>query len=794
MDVAAAVCGRWKGNAMRVAVLSDIHGNLVALDAVLADLAAQGGADALAIAGDLCLDGPRPREVLDRVRGLDCAVVQGNTDRDLALPPGPAAKTDDADLLGWTRAQLGDEGIAYLGALPFSHRIVAPDGRSVLLIVHANPKNMDQHLPPLAPEGQIAPLLADLPPEVTTIAFGHLHLPYVRDVGRLRLIDISSVGLPKDGDRRAGYGLLTWTGDGWSCEQRRVEYPVEETIDQIRAAAPPNADELIRTLLRARYANMVEARGGKGAARRVSGPRVTAKANPATPPPVVPSFAAQEAPAPPRTRRVVARPQPVSLPTEALPPAAVPVDIPASAGPIPTPPRRARQASPPVQPGPPAATIPAVRAESAVAAEATRVPPPPVNVEPSPPPVAVSSAPDPHGEESGALSEAIAMSDHETASHDTPSAPSKKPGRKVRERALLQADAPFPALLPELLEGRLAAMLKHLASVRDEDDPDAVHALRVATRHLRVALDSAKPFFGKKEHKHLVREVRRLAEAAGKVRDTDVLLEYLRARALLETEAERAGIESLLDALSAERATVRDELDPLLDRWADEDDSEVVAFRDALTAIKPRRKLGDRALTGQVAAATIESALARFEKRGRQFADADAGPDAAHQLRIATKKLRYTVEFFAPLLPPDTQERVEALKELQTLLGIIHDRDVLIDLLAWERARALERQLHELEHAVFIDGTRDERLAAVREQLTSPDSFAATAPSMYALLIDALLERDALEGQLRARWSSPQRDTLAQQLRASIAALTHAPEAGSMLPEPQMAGVEEHDV
>jgi len=192
-----------KGSAMRVAVLSDIHGNLVALEAVLADLAAQGGADALAIAGDLCLDGPRPREVLERVRGLDCAVVQGNTDRDLALTPEQSAKLGYADLLTWTREQIGGEGLAYLGALPFSHRIAAPDRRSVLLIVHANPKDMDQHLPPLAPENQIAPLLADLPPEVTTIAFGHLHLPYVRDVGRLRLIDISSVGLPKDGDRRA---------------------------------------------------------------------------------------------------------------------------------------------------------------------------------------------------------------------------------------------------------------------------------------------------------------------------------------------------------------------------------------------------------------------------------------------------------------------------------------------------------------------------------------------------------------------------------------------------------------
>ena len=744
---------------MRVAVLSDIHGNLVALGAVLADLAAQGGADALAIAGDLCLDGPRPREVLERVRALDCPVVQGNTDRDLA-----AATLKDEPLIAWTREQIGTEGIAYLGALPFSHRIVAPDGRSVLLIVHANPQNQDQHLPPLAPEQQIAPLLADLPPEVTTIVFGHLHLPYVRDVGRLRLIDIASVGLPKDGDRRAGYGLLTWTGAGWLCEQRRVEYPVEETIDQIRAAAPPDADDLIRALLRARYANMVEARGGKGAARRVSGPRVAAKA---APPPVVPSLAVLETPAPPRDRRVAA-----ARASDPPPPAP---------GPTPAPARRVRQTPTPAAPEPPPAPPPVTDEASVIA--------PPIIIETVPPEVVSLPAPDPLRREPTAIREAITMPDHEST--PVPSVPkTKKRGRKEREDALFQADAPYPALLPELLEGRLATVLKHLASVRDEDDPLAVHALRVATRHLRVALDSAEPFFGKKMHKHLVREVRRLASAAGKVRDADVLLDHLRARALQEPEADRAGIETLLDALSAERATVRDELDPILDRWADEDEdnSEAATFRAALNAVKARRKLGDQALTGRVAAGTIVAALARFEKRGRQFADEGAGPDAAHRLRLATKTLRYAVELFSPLLPTDAQERVEELKELQSLLGTVHDRDVLMDLLAWERAQALERQLHQLEQAVFIDGSREERLAAVREQLGSEDSFAATAPSIYALLIDALAERDTLEGRLRERWAAPRRDALTQRLRAAVATLAPAPEAEADSAKPVVEG------
>src|SRR5215217_1952108 len=177
---------------MRLAILSDIHGNVLALEAVLADLGARGGADVVAIAGDLCLGGPRPREVLERVRALGSPVVQGNTDYSLALPPEELEDRETADLHAWTRERIGDAGIEYLRNLPFAHRIREPEGEGVVLIVHANPQNRDQHLRPLAPESQVAPLLEGVAPEITTIAFGHLHIPYVRQVGRLRLVNISS--------------------------------------------------------------------------------------------------------------------------------------------------------------------------------------------------------------------------------------------------------------------------------------------------------------------------------------------------------------------------------------------------------------------------------------------------------------------------------------------------------------------------------------------------------------------------------------------------------------------------
>lgn len=807
-----------EGAAMRVAILSDIHGNLVALEAVLADLAAQGGADALVIAGDLCLDGPRPREVLAHVRALGCAVVQGNTDRDLALPPAQTAARADAALLAWTRAQIGDEGVAYLSALPFAHRIPAPTGAGVLLVVHANPKDLDQHLPPFAPESQIAPLLADLPPEVTTLAFGHLHLPYVRDLGRVRLIDIASVGLPKDGDRRAGYGLLTWAGERWSAEQRRVEYPVEETVAQLRAAAPPGMDELLRTLLRARYPNMVQARGGRETKRRPSGPRVAASAHGAAPPPVAASLAAQEPPAPParptpapppaapreqpttparparRTRKVATAAQdPPGLTPTAAPATAMSQEPPGGLTPntaaisgvsVAEQVRDAAAATRTHDPGPSAAAVPPNSGEPAVA-PAEPVAPEDTTIAKNDEVIAVAKK----------KHDAVTVAAQETPGSDASEAPAagEKQGRKAakrarlaRETALLRADEPFALALPLLLEGRLAALLGQIAAVRGDDDPKALHALRVATRHLRAALDAAAPFFAAKAQKRATKQVRRLAEGVGKVRDADVLLDYLRAKYMQGPDSERAGLETVIDALSAERAEARDDLDPLLDRWAgaDEDDPGTPEIRRALMKLKPRRKAGAQALTGRVAADALATAIVRFEKRGARFADGAADPAVAHALRIAAKKLRYTVELFAPLLASDTAEQIAELKDLQDTLGALHDRDVLADLLAWERAQALERQLHLLEQAVFIPGSREERVQAVRAQLNAPESFTATAPGIYGLLIDVLAERDALEARARERWTAPQRGELARRLRAASAALAPPEEAAAALAAP----------
>lgn len=231
--------------AIRVVVMSDIHGNLPALRAVIDTLPEH---DAVFVAGDLCLEGPNPAEIIDLVREKSWIAVQGNTDRDVVNLPGDTGKRKRATM-EWTRDRLGAERLRWLSALPFSRRFNTDGDR--LLVVHANSLNMDQHLyPDMTPE-QLQPYIDAA--NATIMTFGHLHIPYVRPVENILLIDVSSVGHPKDHDLRAAYTIITWNGAQRSVEQVRVPYDVEETVRLMRGSGMPHADKEIESLLKASY-------------------------------------------------------------------------------------------------------------------------------------------------------------------------------------------------------------------------------------------------------------------------------------------------------------------------------------------------------------------------------------------------------------------------------------------------------------------------------------------------------------------------------------------------------------
>jgi putative phosphoesterase len=234
---------------MRIAILSDIHGNLVGLDACLADLVAQGGADVIVAAGDHCLDGPKPKKVLQRLEEVGAQCVRGNTDRYLSDPGDqPFEEIDDAQI-AWTRGELGERWLTYLRDLPFALRI--GENGEQLLVVHANPRSDDEHIWPDADDGALERMIGEEP--AGAIAFGHLHLPYVRMWRGKLLVNVASAGLPKDGDPRACYAIFTERAGGWEVKHRRVPFDVKKVATQLSDCGIPGSAELISTLRRHRY-------------------------------------------------------------------------------------------------------------------------------------------------------------------------------------------------------------------------------------------------------------------------------------------------------------------------------------------------------------------------------------------------------------------------------------------------------------------------------------------------------------------------------------------------------------
>ncbi|MFN2135054.1 MAG: metallophosphoesterase family protein [Candidatus Promineifilaceae bacterium] len=243
---------------MRVAIFSDAHGNLTALNAVLEDIKRM-DLDAAIFAGDLCVFGPRPAECVDSLLAAGCAALYGNTDGWVLGWHEPPARYQE--LAAWTGEQLNSAQRAWLDGLPFEIRIEPPDGGDTLLVVHANPQDVDQLIfPPEAeqrrrynevrqPDSDLAAIMDGC--EARHVAFGHLHLPFVRLWRTKTLYNISSVSMPGDGDGRAKYGVFSWSGEDWSFEHHFVAYDASGEADAFRHRRPPGWEafaESIKTL------------------------------------------------------------------------------------------------------------------------------------------------------------------------------------------------------------------------------------------------------------------------------------------------------------------------------------------------------------------------------------------------------------------------------------------------------------------------------------------------------------------------------------------------------------------
>jgi len=235
----------------RLAVLSDIHGNLLALEAVLADVAAQGAPDATWVLGDLVAFCPWPSETLARLRALpEVAFLQGNTDRYVVTgqrPVAPVRSPEDwasmpAALTGrdanfrWTVKHLSYADYEFLRDLPPRLEMDVP-GYGGLLAVHATPVDDETNLYPGAPDEEVLSYLAGL--DARLVLYGHTHRPVDRTIGGARLVNDGSVGLPLDGDPRPAYALLDFEGGECAVTTHRVAYDAEAVIAELERVEHP---------------------------------------------------------------------------------------------------------------------------------------------------------------------------------------------------------------------------------------------------------------------------------------------------------------------------------------------------------------------------------------------------------------------------------------------------------------------------------------------------------------------------------------------------------------------------
>ena len=235
---------------MRIAVLSDIHGNLTALEAVRKDLSSM-SPDLVFHGGDLSDSGSRPAEIVDLIRDAGWQGVMGNTD-EMLVNPGSLegfAETSSAPDALWkmirriaesTREALGKERLAWLSELP--RRMIHTE----LALVHASPDSCWRVPSATATDAELALVYGTL--GRPTVVFGHTHLPFIRGLnGEMNLlINSGSVGLPYDGDVRASYLLL----DSGAPKIRRVSYDVDREIRALSACGLPGAAwtaEMLRT-------------------------------------------------------------------------------------------------------------------------------------------------------------------------------------------------------------------------------------------------------------------------------------------------------------------------------------------------------------------------------------------------------------------------------------------------------------------------------------------------------------------------------------------------------------------
>jgi len=229
---------------MRLAVVSDIHGNLTALEAVLADVDRQ-QVDDLIVAGDF-VGCPQPQATLESLRDQGALMIRGNhenyfLDCDRGRTPTGNGNSKQWEAVQWAYQQLSRDALDFLSALP-EQRVITVGGTAPIRVVHGSPGSDQEHLFPdrdpaaltrfrqeeLLPRNQTPSPLSLVTEGITeaVLVCGHSHIPWQQMEDGCLVVNPGSAGLSINGDPRATYAILTWTGGRWSAEHRFITYDV----------------------------------------------------------------------------------------------------------------------------------------------------------------------------------------------------------------------------------------------------------------------------------------------------------------------------------------------------------------------------------------------------------------------------------------------------------------------------------------------------------------------------------------------------------------------------------------
>ncbi|MGD8277856.1 MAG: metallophosphoesterase family protein [Gemmatimonadota bacterium] len=236
-------------NTRKIAVFADVHGNVPALDAVLADLERQ-RPDEVLVGGDLVGRGPQGSAVVGRVKAAGWRGVRGNHEDYLLAfrreeVPVAWLQQDEWAASRWMAAELDDEDVAYIDALPLEiASALAPRVR----LVHGSPASNNEGIGPWTSDRSLERHLDAVDGDLLVCA--HTHRPMDRRVANGRVVNVGAVGLPFNHDRRAQYAILHVADGACDVELRRIEYPLEDTLRIYRESGFDAEGGLTARLLR----------------------------------------------------------------------------------------------------------------------------------------------------------------------------------------------------------------------------------------------------------------------------------------------------------------------------------------------------------------------------------------------------------------------------------------------------------------------------------------------------------------------------------------------------------------